>query len=64
MADFYASGMDSAAIEKLGYEPVKPYLKRIDAIADAKGVMQYIAESSTEGSSILFGLQISADEKK
>jgi putative endopeptidase len=63
VADFYASGMDSAAIEKLGYEPVKPYLKKIDAIVDAKGVMQYIAESSTEGSNYIFGLQIGADEK-
>lgn len=63
VADFYASGMDSAAIEKLGYEPVKPYLKKIDAINDAKGLMQFIAESSTEGSSFLFGLQIGADEK-
>ena len=63
VADFYASGMDSAAIEKLGYEPVKPYLKKIDAIADTKSLMQYIAESGTEGSSYLFGLQIGADEK-
>jgi len=63
VADFYASGMDSAAIEKLGYEPVKPYLAKIDAIADAKGLMQFIAASSTEGASFLFGLQIGADEK-
>ena len=63
VADFYASGMDSAAIDKLGYEPIKPYLKKIDAIADTKSLMQYIAESGTEGSSYLFGLQIGADEK-
>ncbi|MFY7965961.1 MAG: M13 family metallopeptidase [Chitinophagaceae bacterium] len=63
VADFYASGMDSATIEKLGYEPVKPHLKKIDAIADSKSLMQYIAESGTEGSSYLFALQIGADEK-
>lgn len=30
VGDFYASGMDSAAVEKLGAQPIKPYL---DAIA-------------------------------
>ena len=63
VADFYASGMDTAAIDKLGYEPVKPHLKKIDAITDTKSLMQFIAESSTEGSNYLFGLQIGADEK-
>src|SRR4051794_36551692 len=29
VADFYASGMDSATIDKLGYDPIKPYLQKI-----------------------------------
>src|SRR5689334_14923004 len=31
VGDFYASGMDTAAIDKRGYEPIKPVLARIDA---------------------------------
>src|SRR3954471_6056886 len=30
IGDFYASGMDSAAIEQLGYQPIVSDLKRID----------------------------------
>lgn len=63
VADFFASGMDSAAIEKLGYEPVKPYLKQIDAIKDVKEVLAFIATSQTEQNGILFNIQIGADEK-
>src|SRR4051812_21870910 len=34
VGDFYASGIDSATIEKAGYNPVKPYLQRAAAITD------------------------------
>ena len=30
VGDYYASAMDSVAIEKLGYRPIKPYLDAID----------------------------------
>lgn len=63
VADFYASGMDTNTIEKLGYEPVKPYLKQIDEIKDVKGVMHFVAEEQVTGSPRLFQLQIGADEK-
>jgi putative endopeptidase len=39
LADFYNSGMDTPAIEKLGIQPVLADLKRIDAISDMQGVM-------------------------
>ncbi len=63
VADFYASGMDTTTIDKLGYEPVKPYLKKIDDIKDAKGVMQFAAEMQTYQNPTLFNMQIGADEK-
>ncbi len=63
IADFYAAGMDTVAINKLGYEPVKPYLKKIDGITDTKSLLHFIAEVQAEGTGILFGLQIGADEK-
>jgi putative endopeptidase len=63
VADFYASGMDTTTIDKLGYEPIKPYLKQIDDIKDVKGLMAFVAEAQTSQTSFLFGLQIGADEK-
>ncbi|CAF3947455.1 unnamed protein product, partial [Rotaria sp. Silwood1] len=63
VADFYASGMDTVAIDKLGYEPIKPYLKKIDDIKDIKGIMQFTAEAQTEQNPTLFNMQIGADEK-
>ena len=32
VGDMFASGMDSLAIEKLGYDPIKPDLERIAKI--------------------------------
>ena len=63
VGDFYASGMDSVTIDKLGYEPVKPTLQKIDAIKDAKGVIQFVAEQTKEGNNILIAGSISADVK-
>ncbi len=63
VGDFYASGMDSATIEKLGYDPVKPYLQQIDAIKDARGIMQFVASQQLEGNGIFMGQSIGADEK-
>ena len=63
VGDFYASGMDSATIEKLGYDPVKPYLLKIDAIKDAGGIMQFIAEQQTMDNGLLFGFGIGPDDK-
>ncbi len=63
VGDFYASGMDSAAIEKAGYEPLKPWLKNISEIKDAKGVLQFVAEQITNNNGLLIGQYFGADEK-
>ncbi|RFM30615.1 M13 family peptidase [Deminuibacter soli] len=63
VGDFYASGMDSAAIDKRGYDPVKPDLQQIDAIKDAKGIMDFVAAQQQEGDGIILGQYIGADEK-
>ncbi|WP_153796153.1 M13 family metallopeptidase [Foetidibacter luteolus] len=63
VGDFYAAGMDSAAIEKFGYDPVKPYLKQVVGIKDAAGLMKFIAQQQTEFNVLLFGQMIGADEK-
>ncbi|MEO5594211.1 MAG: M13 family metallopeptidase [Chitinophagaceae bacterium] len=63
VGDFYASGMDSATIDKLGYDPLKPTLQKIDAIKDANGVIQFVAQQTTAGNNILVAVGIGADQK-
>ncbi|MEO6136730.1 MAG: M13 family metallopeptidase, partial [Ginsengibacter sp.] len=46
IGDFYSSGMDTATINKLGYDPVKPILASIDGISDVNSLMKYIAEQA------------------
>ncbi len=42
VGDFYASSMDSAAIEKLGYKPIKTYLDAIEALSSKTQVLNHI----------------------
>lgn len=63
VGDFYASGMDSATINKRGYDPVKPYLQKIDAIKNAKDIMQYVASIQTGNNAILFIQVVGPDDK-
>ncbi|EOR93603.1 peptidase, M13 family protein [Arcticibacter svalbardensis MN12-7] len=63
VGDFYASGMDSAAIEKLGYTPIKPYLDKINAIKTPQQVLQFEAEMEKQQSAIFTGLYVGPDEK-
>ncbi len=41
VGDYYASAMDSVAIEKLGYKPIKPYLDAITALSSKAQVLKY-----------------------
>jgi len=63
VGDFYASGMDSSAIEQRGYDPVKPYLQKIDAIQDAAGVMAFTNELELENNNSIYTQYVGADEK-
>ena len=63
VGDFYASGMDTAAIEKVGYEPLKPMLAKIDAIKDYKELLSLLADNAKEGDGDLVGFYVGADER-
>ena len=63
VGDFYVSGMDTVAIEKKGYDPIKPLLAKIDAVKDYKELMNLIAESYPEGDGDLLGFYVGADDK-
>jgi putative endopeptidase len=63
VGDFYAAGMDSAAIEKAGLAPIKPYLDRINGIKNYTGLLDEMALQYAEGSGGLFGLFAQPDAK-
>lgn len=63
VGDFYASGMDTVAIEKAGYEPLKPMLAKIDAVKNYKELISLLAENYMEGDGDLIGIYIGADER-
>lgn len=63
VGDFYASGMDTMAIEKAGYEPLKPLLAKIDGVKDHKELMDLLAENAREGNGDLVGFYVGADER-
>ncbi|WP_426668349.1 M13 family metallopeptidase [Mucilaginibacter sp. McL0603] len=64
VGDLYASGMDSLAIEKLGYNPIKPDLARINQVADLNGVIAEIVYERTNGEgNPLFGFGVGQDSK-
>ena len=59
--DFFASGMDTDAIEKKGYTPLKPMLEKIDAVSDYKELLKIIAVGFASGNGDLFGFRVGAD---
>jgi putative endopeptidase len=63
VGDFYASGMDTATINKRGYDPVKPILTRIDAITDVPSLMKFVAEEEKTGNSSIIAFGVSPDDK-
>jgi putative endopeptidase len=63
VGDFYASGLDSAAIEKLGYDPIKPYLQQIAAFTDAKSVLAFEGQIQNTGHSYIVAAYVGSDQK-
>lgn len=64
VGDFYAAAMDSVAIEKAGYTPIKADLQRIGQIKELNGIINEVALLRTTGSgSPLFGFYVGQDRK-
>jgi putative endopeptidase len=64
VADFYASGMDDAAIERAGTAPLKPWLAKVDAIAGPKDLAKALADFRLDGMSAGFAFMVSQDPKE
>ncbi|MFP9097655.1 M13 family metallopeptidase [Flavobacterium sp. RHBU_24] len=62
-ANLYRTIMDTVARNKAGISPLKPYLKKIDAIKDVKTLQAFITEMEREGGIGFFGIYIGADAK-
>lgn len=63
IGDFYASGMDSIAIEKAGINPLKSEMARIDAIKDASSLSESMAHLHTIGAGPAFSFYLGQDDK-
>ncbi|WNL45200.1 M13-type metalloendopeptidase [Dyella sp. BiH032] len=59
----YASGMDEAAIEKAGYDPIKPQLASIDALKNPNDVAAYLRDTYARGDAVVFRFYGSPDFK-
>ncbi len=63
LGDFYASGMDTAAINLRGYEPIKPMLARIDSVSDLTSLMKLVAGSLKLNKSSFLAFSVGPDNK-
>lgn len=64
IGDFYTSGMDSATIEQLGWQPIKADLENIDAINNVNEFLSRLANMRTQGiGNALFGFFVQPDRR-
>ncbi|MDB5123228.1 MAG: peptidase [Mucilaginibacter sp.] len=63
VGDLYKSGMDTATIEKLGFEPVKLLLAKINSVKDYKELIRLVADGYKDGDGDLLGFYVSPDDK-
>ncbi|CAA9197662.1 Neutral endopeptidase [Flavobacterium bizetiae] len=63
IGDFYASGMDTIAIEKAGLSPLNLEIKKINEIKDITGLVNTIAHLQTVGADPAFTFYVSQDDK-
>jgi putative endopeptidase len=63
IGDFYASGMDTIAINKAGISPLKSEFAKIDAIKDVPSLVSSIAHLHTIGASPAFSFYLGQDDK-
>ena len=60
---FYASAMDTAAIDAAGLKYLKPHLDRINAIQTLPQMQQFLADPKAQAGSVWYGFGVGQDEK-
>jgi len=63
IGDFYASGMDTVAIEKIGISPLNDLMQKIDAVTNIKSLMTTIAHLYTLQIRPGFSFYVGQDDK-
>src|SRR5690606_958876 len=63
IADLYKSYVDTENRHRLGFEPIKPYLAKIDAIENLDDLYRYLVEVGPEGGKPFFGGYVYAHMK-
>lgn len=64
VGDFFAAAMDSIAIEKLGYSPIKSDLQKIKQINSLQSLLDHVANMRVSGiASPMFGVNVAQDKK-
>ena len=61
VGDFYATGMDEAAVEAQGLKPLEGRLAEIDALANGDQVAEYLRKASARGEGQVFNFGAEAD---
>ncbi|MBI1377724.1 MAG: hypothetical protein GC157_09630 [Frankiales bacterium] len=61
LGDYFAAGMDTAAIESLGLEPIRPLLDRVDAVASVDDVLDLLPLLHGHGVPALFLSGVTVD---
>ncbi|WP_303310711.1 M13 family metallopeptidase [Hymenobacter sp. BT730] len=64
VGDYYATAMDSMAIEKAGITPLKPELNRIAAVKTLDNLQMAIARDQQLQTGAFFGAYVGQDDKK
>jgi putative endopeptidase len=60
----YKTAMDTVARNKYGIEPLKPYLKKINAVKNIKDLQKLMMETEARGGGVgFFGVGVGADDK-
>ena len=63
IGDFYASGLDSVAIDKAGITPLKNEITKINSIKDISSLLETMGHLHTIGASPAFNFYVGQDDK-
>ncbi len=61
--DFYASGMDTVTIDKLGAKPIEGAIQKINGLKSIDELIAYAADGFKEGDGDLFTFYVAADDR-